>query len=68
MGHTKMDKEDALIAIGICALGDIPPRLIESLREYMESAPVKFRHHRQTELEWDSICDQTVKCFEEVSG
>jgi len=59
-----MDNETALKTVGICVLGDIDPKLIELLRIYVESAVLKHRHHRQTELEWNSICDDVLNYFE----
>jgi hypothetical protein len=62
-----MDNETALKTIGIYVLKDIDPKLIELLRKYVESAVLKHRHHRQTELEWNSIYDDVLNYFETVS-
>jgi hypothetical protein len=63
-----MDNETALKTIGIYVLKDIDPKLIELLRKYVESAVLKHRHHRQTELEWNSIYDDVLNYFETVNG
>ena len=41
--------------------------LIGKVEAQLESPNIKQRHHRQTELRWNSACDAIVKDFETVS-
>jgi hypothetical protein len=58
---------DELDDFGIAVVGDIDLELVEKVKAHLEPPDVKQRHHRQTELWWNSACGAVVKDFEIVS-
>jgi hypothetical protein len=58
---------DELTDFGVAIVGDIDMELIGKVKAQLESLNIKQRHHRQTELRWNSACDAIVKDFETVS-
>jgi len=56
--------DDELTGFGVAIVGDIDLELIGEVKAQLESPDVKQRHHRQTELRWNSACDAIVRDFE----
>ena len=59
--------DDELTDSGVAILGNIDLELVGTVEAQLEFPDVKQRHHRQTELRWNSACDAIVRDFESVS-
>jgi hypothetical protein len=67
MSDSAYSVDDDLSRSGFAVVGKIDPALIENVKRRLESAAVKQRYPRQTELSWNSDCDFVVANFETVS-
>ncbi|KAI9770682.1 MAG: hypothetical protein M1839_003066 [Geoglossum umbratile] len=64
MSDSAYSVDDDLSRSGFAVVGKIDPALIENVKRRLESAAVKQRYPRQTELSWNSDCDFVVANFE----
>jgi hypothetical protein len=59
--------DDEVSDFGVTTVGTIDSEMVKRVQVLVGSAQVKQRHHRQTELKWNSECDAVVSDFEAVS-
>ena len=59
--------DDELTDFGVAVVGNIDLKLVGKVKAQLESPEIKQRHHRQTELRWNSACDAIERDFDTVS-
>jgi hypothetical protein len=59
--------DDELTDSGIAIVGDVNLELVGKVKAQLEFPDIKKRHHRQTELQWNSVCSAVIRDFETVS-
>ena len=67
MSDSERTIEDELTDFGVAIVGNIDLELVGKVKAQLESPDIKQRHHRQTELRWNSACGAIVRDFETVS-
>ena len=67
MSDSERTVDDELTDFGVAIVGNIDLELVGKVKAQLESPDIKQRHHRQTELRWNSACDAIVWDFETVS-